>query len=423
MFTRKLATDVSYLACARRLLAGARGLLPAVRDPQRADARQHRRARRRAPRLRVPAPARHGRGALRGPAQRRRARHPLPRLRPGRQPSGSACPIWCAGCSRTAPTPPSSTASWTLRSRSRAWSATRRSSSRGPSPRPTRRSRCRRRSTARAAGTRAASTSPIRTELARLADRIAADFAPGFVARPGVAAGSGGPTAVLRSGRPVARDRQRRSRPIRPRSSARSRVAGRGFRAWDRTPLEERAACLERAADLYEANAPELLAWCVREAGKTVVDARGRGARGGRLPALLRGRGAGPGAAARRCRARPARAIASACTGAACSSRSAPGTSRSRSSPARSPRRSWSATRCSPSPRPQTPLIAARAVALLHEAGVPEDALILLPGRAGGRRPPGREPGHRRRRVHRLDRGPPGRSTARSPPRTGRSRR
>jgi RHH-type proline utilization regulon transcriptional repressor/proline dehydrogenase/delta 1-pyrroline-5-carboxylate dehydrogenase len=31
-------------------------------------------------------------------------------------------------------------------------------------------------------------------------------------------------------------------------------------------------------------------------------------------------------------------------------------------------------------PAPQTPLIAARAVALLHEAGVPEDALILVPG-------------------------------------------
>jgi RHH-type proline utilization regulon transcriptional repressor/proline dehydrogenase/delta 1-pyrroline-5-carboxylate dehydrogenase len=31
-------------------------------------------------------------------------------------------------------------------------------------------------------------------------------------------------------------------------------------------------------------------------------------------------------------------------------------------------------------PAPQTPLIASRAVALLHQAGVPEDALILLPG-------------------------------------------
>ena len=31
-------------------------------------------------------------------------------------------------------------------------------------------------------------------------------------------------------------------------------------------------------------------------------------------------------------------------------------------------------------PAPQTPLIAAKAVALLHQAGVPEDALILLPG-------------------------------------------
>src|SRR5690606_34894916 len=31
-------------------------------------------------------------------------------------------------------------------------------------------------------------------------------------------------------------------------------------------------------------------------------------------------------------------------------------------------------------PAEQTPLIAARAVALLHEAGVPENVLLLLPG-------------------------------------------
>src|SRR5690606_41248031 len=45
------------------------------------------------------------------------------------------------------------------------------------------------------------------------------------------------------------------------------------FAAWDRTALEERVARLRRAADLYEANAAELMAWCVREAGTTLPDA------------------------------------------------------------------------------------------------------------------------------------------------------
>ena len=39
VFTRKVATDVSYLACARALLAEPAALLPDVRDPQRPHAR------------------------------------------------------------------------------------------------------------------------------------------------------------------------------------------------------------------------------------------------------------------------------------------------------------------------------------------------------------------------------------------------
>ncbi|OHC73436.1 MAG: bifunctional proline dehydrogenase/L-glutamate gamma-semialdehyde dehydrogenase [Rhodospirillales bacterium RIFCSPLOWO2_12_FULL_58_28] len=42
---------------------------------------------------------------------------------------------------------------------------------------------------------------------------------------------------------------------------------------WDATPAEQRAACLERAADLLEDNRGELMALCVREAGKTIPDA------------------------------------------------------------------------------------------------------------------------------------------------------
>jgi RHH-type proline utilization regulon transcriptional repressor/proline dehydrogenase/delta 1-pyrroline-5-carboxylate dehydrogenase len=41
---------------------------------------------------------------------------------------------------------------------------------------------------------------------------------------------------------------------------------------WDRTPAVERAAALERAADLYEAHLPEFLVLCAREAGRTIDD-------------------------------------------------------------------------------------------------------------------------------------------------------
>ena len=43
--------------------------------------------------------------------------------------------------------------------------------------------------------------------------------------------------------------------------------------AWDRLGGARRAGILERAADLFEESGPELMALCVREAGKTVADA------------------------------------------------------------------------------------------------------------------------------------------------------
>jgi RHH-type proline utilization regulon transcriptional repressor/proline dehydrogenase/delta 1-pyrroline-5-carboxylate dehydrogenase len=42
--------------------------------------------------------------------------------------------------------------------------------------------------------------------------------------------------------------------------------------AWDATPAAVRADALDKAADLYEENTPELVAMCVREAGKSVPD-------------------------------------------------------------------------------------------------------------------------------------------------------
>lgn len=42
---------------------------------------------------------------------------------------------------------------------------------------------------------------------------------------------------------------------------------------WDAVPAQERAAILERAADLFEANTDKLIALCMREAGKTMLPA------------------------------------------------------------------------------------------------------------------------------------------------------
>lgn len=46
-----------------------------------------------------------------------------------------------------------------------------------------------------------------------------------------------------------------------------------GYHRWDDTPVEERAACLDRAADAMEASLGEFVAYCIREAGKTIDDA------------------------------------------------------------------------------------------------------------------------------------------------------
>ena len=89
VFTRKVNTDVAYLAAARALLAR-----PDCFYPQFATHNAHTIASiatlgRRSP-LRVPAPLRHGRGAASGGGAARNARQALPHLCPGGRPSRSA---------------------------------------------------------------------------------------------------------------------------------------------------------------------------------------------------------------------------------------------------------------------------------------------------------------------------------------------
>ncbi|MFO1062188.1 MAG: bifunctional proline dehydrogenase/L-glutamate gamma-semialdehyde dehydrogenase PutA [Dongiaceae bacterium] len=149
---------------------------------------------------------------------------------------------------------------------------------------------------------------------------------------------------------------------------------------WDGTPAGERAAVLERAADLFEAQMPALMALAVREAGKTLADAvsevreavdflryyalRARadfaeplplpGPTGERNELALHGRGVFVCIS-------PWNFPLAIFTG-QLSAALAAGNS------------------VVAKPAEQTPLIAMAAVRLLHQAGVPGDVLHLLPG-------------------------------------------
>ena len=89
----------------------------------------------------------------------------------------------------------------------------------------------------------------------------------------------------------------------------------------------------------------------------------------------------------------------------ASSSASLPGTFPSPSSRARSPPRSRRAIRVIAKPAEETPLIAAEAVRVLHEAGVPRDALQLMPGAGEVGAALVADAPRAGRRLHRLDAG------------------
>ena len=151
-------------------------------------------------------------------------------------------------------------------------------------------------------------------------------------------------------------------------------------KAWDSTPADERAGCLERAADLIEQERAALMALCVREAGKTIPDAlaevreaadfcryyahrarvdfaeprRMPGPTGERNELRLAGRGTFGCIS-------PWNFPLAIFTGQVTAALAAGNTVIAK-------------------PAEQTPLIAAAAVQLLHRAGVPGEVLHLLPG-------------------------------------------
>jgi RHH-type proline utilization regulon transcriptional repressor/proline dehydrogenase/delta 1-pyrroline-5-carboxylate dehydrogenase len=151
------------------------------------------------------------------------------------------------------------------------------------------------------------------------------------------------------------------------------------FTAWSARAIEERAACLDRLADLLERDRDQLMRICVQEAFKTIPDAL----------AEVR-------EAVDFCRYYAAQARAK------LQPMELPGPTGERNVLRFEGRGVWvcvapwnfplaiflgqvtaalvGGNTVVAKPAPQTPLIAARAVGLAYEAGVPRDALVLAPG-------------------------------------------
>ncbi len=157
------------------------------------------------------------------------------------------------------------------------------------------------------------------------------------------------------------------------------KVAVNASHAWSRTEIETRAKCLERAADLLEQHRAELMALCIREGGKTIADALAEvreatdfclyyaasarrdletvampGPTGESNTLSLHGRGVFVCIS-------PWNFPLAIFTGQISAALIAGNTVIAK-------------------PAEQTPLIAARMVKLLHEAGIPADVLQFLPG-------------------------------------------
>jgi RHH-type proline utilization regulon transcriptional repressor/proline dehydrogenase/delta 1-pyrroline-5-carboxylate dehydrogenase len=142
-------------------------------------------------------------------------------------------------------------------------------------------------------------------------------------------------------------------------------AAGRAQAGWERTGVAMRAATLMKAADLYEQNAIEFFALCAREAGKTLADAVAEVREAVDFLRYYAGQAA------------KAEHDTSAQGVIACIS------------PWNFPLAIFTGQIAAAlvtgnsvvaKPAEQTPLIATRAVALLHQAGIPEDVLRLLLG-------------------------------------------
>ncbi|MFL1464922.1 bifunctional proline dehydrogenase/L-glutamate gamma-semialdehyde dehydrogenase PutA [Marinobacter sp. HN1S83] len=142
-------------------------------------------------------------------------------------------------------------------------------------------------------------------------------------------------------------------------------AAAAGFSSWSETPVEERAALVRKVGDLYEEHAYELFALTTREAGKSLLDAVAEIREAVDFAQYyaneaVRYKGSGD-ARGVMCCISPWNFPLAIFTGQILANLAAGNTVVAK-------------------PAEQTSLLAARAVELMHEAGIPHDVIQLLPG-------------------------------------------
>jgi RHH-type proline utilization regulon transcriptional repressor/proline dehydrogenase/delta 1-pyrroline-5-carboxylate dehydrogenase len=210
-----------------------------------------------------------------------------------------------------------------------------------------------------------------RAVLARLAQRIAADRA--------AATAAPGARAITEPA-----DRRRIVGAVRDAGGAELeeavRSAGAAWRRWDATPAEERARALERAAELLEGAADELISLCVREAGKTLPDAVAEVREAADFCRYYAARGRADFGAPRALPGPTGEANSLALAGRGVFACISPWNFPLAIFAGQVSAALMAGNAVVAKPAEQTPLVAARAVALLHEAGVPREALRLVAG-------------------------------------------
>ncbi|WP_421864521.1 bifunctional proline dehydrogenase/L-glutamate gamma-semialdehyde dehydrogenase PutA [Motiliproteus sp.] len=142
------------------------------------------------------------------------------------------------------------------------------------------------------------------------------------------------------------------------------RDAVEGAAQWQQVPAEQRAACLKKVADLYEQHAPELFALTCREAGKSMLDSVAEIREAVDFARFYADEGVRNAQGQARgviCCISPWNFPLAIFSGQILAALAAGNSVVAK-------------------PAPQTVLIAARAVELMHQAGIPRDALQLLPG-------------------------------------------
>jgi RHH-type proline utilization regulon transcriptional repressor/proline dehydrogenase/delta 1-pyrroline-5-carboxylate dehydrogenase len=210
-----------------------------------------------------------------------------------------------------------------------------------------------------------------RAVLARLAERIAADRA--------AATAAPGARAIAEPA-----DRRRVAGSVRDAGAAELdeavRSAAAAWRRWDETPAEERARALERAAGLLEEATDELVSLCVREAGKTLPDAVAEVREAADFCRYYAARGRADFAAPHALPGPTGEANSLALGGRGVFACISPWNFPLAIFTGQVTAALMAGNAVVAKPAEQTPLVATRAVALLHEAGVPREVLQLVGG-------------------------------------------